>query len=95
MTPGIQSAEYRKLRAVARRGWMEADAVCHLCHQSIDYSLPKDDPEHFQLDHIKSRKRFPHLEFVPSNWAPAHASCNKRKSDNDAGAGVGVTSEAW
>jgi 5-methylcytosine-specific restriction endonuclease McrA len=62
----------------------------------IDYTLPKTDPEHFQLDHIKSRKRFPRLEFDPNNWAPAHASCNKHKSDNDAGAdGIGQTSEQW
>lgn len=95
MTSGIHSGEYRKGRALARAEWAAKGTPCHLCHQPIDYTLDKTDPEHFQLDHIKSRKRFPHLEFVPANWAPAHASCNKRKSDGDAGGLLGVTSEAW
>lgn len=93
---GIHSAEYRRQRKEAKAAWAEADRPCHICHQDIDYTTSKDDPYHFQLDHVKSRKRFPHLEFDPSNWAPAHAYCNKHKSDNDAGAaGIGVTSEAW
>lgn len=96
MGNGIHSGEYRKLRAAARAEWEATNAPCWLCHQPIDYTLDKSDPEHLQLDHIKSRHRFPHLEFVPSNWAPAHASCNKRKSDSDAsGSALGVTSESW
>lgn len=92
---GIHTAEYRKQRAACKREWAAANRPCHLCQQPIDYTLTKEDPEHFQLDHVKSRKRFPHLEHEPSNWAPSHASCNKRKSDNDADAGLGTTSENW
>jgi hypothetical protein len=66
-----------------------------LCGQKLDYDLPKDHPEHFQLDHIKSRIRFPHLADDPLNWQPAHASCNKKKAQGEAVPGIGVTSEPW
>lgn len=49
---------------------------CCICHQPINYDLRKPHPNACTLQHLKSRKRFPELTWDPSNWAPAHASCN-------------------
>ncbi len=93
---GIHSGKYQRERAAKRVEWRTKKRACHLCGQAIDYDLPKDDPEHFQLDHIKSRKTHPELEFDPLNWAPSHASCNKHKHiSTTTPGGVGGTSEEW
>lgn len=95
MSDYIHSAAYQSARAQKKREWKAARRKCHICGMPIDYSLTKDDPEHFQLDHIKSKKLFPELERDPLNWAPSHASCNKNKHKNTATQGVGGTSEEW
>jgi 5-methylcytosine-specific restriction endonuclease McrA len=92
---GIHSAAYRRDREQARLGWRRRRRPCHLCGGVIDYDAPATDPQHFQLDHIKSRKKFPELEHDPTNWAPAHARCNKHKQEGDAAPGIGLTSEPW
>lgn len=92
---GIHSARYQRDREGKRKEWKAARRACNICGQKIDYDLPKTNPMHFQLDHIKSRKTHPHLEFEPSNWAPAHARCNKHKHSNPQGPGLGITSEKW
>jgi len=93
MGNGIHTARYRTDREAKRVEWQRRRRPCNICGQPLNYSLPKDHPEHFQLDHIKSRDKFPDLEFDPANWAPAHASCNKRKSNGEAAPGLGETSE--
>lgn len=92
---GIHSARYQAARAAARAEWKRKKRRCHICLQEIDYDAPVTDPDHFQLDHIRSRSRFPQLENDPTNWAPSHASCNKHKHDGELNADIGVTSEAW
>ena len=92
---GIHSAAYQRDRAIKKAEWKKRRRPCNICGGAIDYDLPMTDPWHFQLDHIKSRKKFPELEFVPTNWAPSHARCNKHKQDGDAAPGIGLTSETW
>lgn len=68
---------------------------CVICLQRIDYNLPWDDAEAFTVEHIKPRSTHPHLEFEPSNCAPAHASCNKARGNSEVVYGLGELSEEW
>jgi 5-methylcytosine-specific restriction endonuclease McrA len=69
-------------------------APCCICHQGIDYELEYPHPQSCSVQHLQSRKAFPHLTWDPANWAPAHLDCNK-----SAGAqqpiDLGVMSEEW
>lgn len=56
---------------------------CHICGQPIDYTLKSPDPMSFELDHLKSKFRFPELAFDPSNMASSHRKCNRAKSDRE------------
>lgn len=67
---------------------------CCICKQSIDYSLEYPHPQSCSVQHLKSRKIYPHLTWEPANWAPAHIDCNKSAGVQE-GAGMGVTSEDW
>lgn len=93
--PGIHSAQYQRDRAQKRREWKRSKRRCARCGDAIDYDLPKTDPMHFQLDHIKSRKVFPELENDPLNWQPMHARCNKQKHTSPEGPALGETTETW
>lgn len=80
----------RLVKAIGKR----ADSPCCICTQSIEYDLEYPHPQSCSVQHIKSRKLFPHLTWERSNWGPAHLDCNKAagiKSDT----GMGVTSEDW
>ena len=59
---------------------------CHLCGMPIDYSLPPCDDWAFEMDElIPISKLPPELRKAaacdPSNVAPAHRICNRRKSN--------------
>lgn len=95
MSSGIHSAQYQKAREAKRLEWKRRKRRCAICAQVIDYDAPMTDPEHFQLDHIKSRIDFPDLEFDPLNWQPTHASCNKGKGKGAGAPELGETSEEW
>lgn len=47
------------------------------------------------MQHLKSRKLFPELTWVPSNWAPAHKACNESAGSGDKPGLIGVTSQEW
>lgn len=50
---------------------------CCICEQGIDYSLRYPDPDSLSLQHVIPRSVAPELTWDPSNWAPAHLTCNK------------------
>lgn len=68
---------------------------CCICHHAIDYSLPSTDPQGCTVQHIKSRKLFPELTWVQSNWGPAHKQCNESAGDGRRGVDEGVSSLTW
>jgi 5-methylcytosine-specific restriction endonuclease McrA len=37
----------------------------------------------FEVDHKKSKFKYPELAAVPSNWAASHRRCNRAKSDRE------------
>lgn len=81
----------QRVRSIGRR----VKAPCVVCGQPIDYSLPGKHPDGCTVQHIKSRKLFPQLTWAPSNWAPAHRSCNTSAGDGTRNRDIGVTSQEW
>lgn len=51
---------------------------CYLCGQPIDYSLPKNHPMAFQLDHIVPRAKGGAV-YDYNNAGATHRACNLRK----------------
>lgn len=80
----------RRVREEGRR----AGSLCVICKQPIDYDLPSSHPDSCSVQHLKPKSLYPLLTWAPSNWGPAHLSCNK-----SAGANVSespeVTSQDW
>jgi 5-methylcytosine-specific restriction endonuclease McrA len=79
-----------KVKAEGRR----RNAVCCICKQSIDYSLSYPHKQSCSVQHVKSRKLYPHLTWEPSNWKPAHLDCNKAAGPGE-DLSMGITSEDW
>lgn len=81
----------RRVKAEGRR----RRTPCCICGQRIDYSLEKPHPNACTVQHRKSRKRFPELTWDPSNWEPAHASCNYADGPDGSDGIIGATSQEW
>lgn len=64
------------LRWVKMRGRKDG-SPCVLCSMPIDYDLEYPNAKSCSVQHLKSRRDFPMLTWVRSNWAPAHLDCNK------------------
>jgi len=63
----------------------DPQSPCVICEQPIDYDLVYPDPAACSVQHIRSRRDFPHLTWVRSNWGPAHALCNSSAGAGDSG----------
>ena len=79
MSRGHDGSLYRSNRAALRRRSRMSNAVCAYCGMPIDYDAPPSSPLAFTADHV-----------VPvhaggsdrmENLVPAHARCNRAKSD--------------
>jgi HNH endonuclease len=73
----------------------EQQRPCILCGQPIDYTLPADHPQSFTKEHVIPLSIRPDLAQDPTNYAPAHASCNKSAGNRERRPPVGDTSEQW
>lgn len=92
----IHSPQYRAMRARLKDSWQARNEPCWICGQAtIDWDGPANAQDSFELEHVKSRKHYPHLTLDPSNARPAHGRCNRSKGAGDARPGIGTTSEAW
>lgn len=83
----------RNIRAQYRR---DRPQPCMRCGQPIDYDAAPDDPDSFNLGHIKSYERHPELREDPGNLQQEHASCNKSAGMDDGNNfQLGQTSRRW
>lgn len=99
---GRSTRRYRTLRAQFReecRTHVNPDgsigAHCWLDGKPIDYSLPRQHPEAFNLDHAYPVSTHPELAEDPANFRPAHRHCNEERGDNDPFIQIGSPSEDW
>jgi len=86
-------------RRVRRMAWdrdRRARAVCHICKQPIDYSLPPSSaPMAWEPDHILPFAYHPELELDLVNIAPSHRQCNRQRGAGDAMNDIGMRSRIW
>lgn len=66
-----------------RREWIRLNPPNHegyyVCWMCGTWVLPSE----MELDHIKSRTRYPELRFVLSNLAPSCHPCNEKKGSRE------------
>ncbi len=72
-------------------------AVCHICHEPIDYFIPpSSSPDAYEPDHLIPVHMRPDLELDLSNIAPAHRRCNRQRGDGTNGTNaIGERSRKW
>lgn len=90
-----ESRRYRKARAEFRAVCADQGLPCWLDGKPIDYSLPKDHPDSWSLDHALPVVDHPELAIDPANFRPAHLDCNKRRGNDEPFIRLGVPSESW
>ena len=61
-----------------RLAWATVAKPCALCHEAINYSLHASHRESLTVDHIVPLMHNGPM-FDPTNWQPAHRSCNASK----------------
>jgi 5-methylcytosine-specific restriction endonuclease McrA len=76
-----------------RRIIAKDEPPCHLCGESIDYSLPHSHPRSFQVDHVLPRARGG--SDTLDNSAASHRSCNRSKSDRLSASVSFETERVW
>lgn len=99
--PKSSGRSSRRWREVVRPLCFERDrardAVCHICHQPIDYCAPPQTPSAWEPDHIKPVDKFPELAEDPANIAPSHSSCNRSRGNKEMceKTQLGLSTENW
>lgn len=87
-----------KARDEFRQQQREENAPCWICGLPIDYDAPADDhhnDDRFQLDHVQPVATHPDLQHDPSNWAAAHAGCNRERGAGAPRPPLGRPSRRW
>lgn len=94
--PGVLSTKaYQDFRAEMKARWKAEGRPCWHDGQPIDYDGARNQPDSFELDHVKPRKSHPELALDPSNARPSHCRCNRSRQHRDVRAPLGATSEPW
>ncbi|MBT2266307.1 HNH endonuclease [Rhodococcus erythropolis] len=86
---------HKALRAEFRQQCENRRSPCHLCSQPIDYGVPKDNPDAFELDHFYPVSTHPALVDDPANFRPSHKSCNGSRGNAEVTPTLGSLSEEW
>lgn len=92
---GRTTRSWRKLRKQFRERCANARAVCWLCGQAIDYSLPFGHPEAWEPDHYHPVATHPELAEDIANLRPSHRDCNIRRGAAAPVLGLGRQSRKW
>lgn len=92
---GRRTRRFIAQRKTFRAECTAADAPCWLCGQPIDYTLPMEHPEAFQVDHAYPVDHRPELAEDPANFRPSHKHCNLRRGNREPFIDLGIPSENW
>lgn len=93
--PGRDSRAYRAARTEFKAQCRAELKPCWLCQDPIDYTLPREHPEAFNLDHAIPVSERPDLLLDPLNFRPSHKVCNERRGDDEPTIDLGQPSEDW
>lgn len=99
---GRSTRRFKKLRAIFRAECAAHEnpdgtvgKPCWLCGKPINYALPKEHPEGFNLDHVYTVSKRPDLAEDPANFRPSHKLCNEERGNDDPFIQIGSPSEDW
>ena len=92
---GRSTRRYKTLRAEFKRQCKARQSPCWLCGKPIDYTLPKEHPEVFNVDHAIPKSERNDLAEDPANFRPSHRVCNERRGASAPNIEIGQPSEAW
>ena len=91
-----RSSRWKYIRRLAYDRDRKARAVCHICHQPIDYhAQPSTLPDSWEPDHILPVSKRPDLELDLKNVAPSHMKCNRSRGDGNNVTDLGMQSRIW
>ena len=95
--PMQRSSRWKYIRKMAWDRDRKARAVCHICGQPIDYSLPPSSgPEAWEPDHVIPVSKRPDLELDLNNILASHTRCNRSRGDGTNGENaLGMRSRVW
>lgn len=89
-------SKWRKVREMAWNRDRKARAVCHICGERIDYSIPASSaPLSWEPDHIKPFSDAPELELDLANIAASHMRCNRQRGNGSYQLDIGLRSRIW
>lgn len=85
---------------IRKQAWdrdRKAKAVCHICGQPIDYSLPASSaPLAWEPDHIVPVSIDPTKELDLNNIKASHRNCNRIRGNGTNGENdLGMRSRVW
>lgn len=92
---GRSTRRYKSLRAEFKRKCSANDSPCWLCGRPIDYTLPSNHPDGFNLDHAIPKAERNDLAEDPANFRPSHKVCNERRGAGAPKIDIGAPSETW
>lgn len=92
-----RSTRWPYIRKMAWDRDRKVKAVCHICGQKIDYSLPPSSaPNSWEPDHIVPVSKDRSRELDLANVAPSHMRCNRTRGSGTNGENdLGMRSRIW
>lgn len=91
-----RSGRWPQVRKMAWDRDRKARAVCHICGERIDYSIPPSSaPLSWEPDHIVPYGRAPELELDLNNIAASHMRCNRQRGNGYHDGDIGKRSRIW
>lgn len=73
----------------------ERKLPCWLDGQPIDYTLPKDHPDSFSVDHFHPVSTHPEHAEDPANLKASHRHCNLARGNRAPKLGLGRQTRNW
>ena len=91
-----RSSRGQHVRKLAWNRDRKARAVCHICGETIDYSIPASSaPLAWEPDHLVPFSKAPHLELDLNNIKPSHMRCNRQRGNGNNDGQLGQRSRIW
>ena len=92
-----RSTRWPYVRKMAWDRDRKVKAVCHICGQPIDYTIPPSSaPDAWEPDHTLPVSTHPEAELDLNNIKASHRRCNRARGDNKfAYVDIGMQSRVW
>lgn len=91
-----RSSRWHHVRKLAWNRDRKVRAVCHICGEAIDYSIPASSaPLAWEPDHLVPFSKAPELELDLNNIKPSHMRCNRQRGSGNNDGQLGQRSRIW